>query len=47
MFCFEHQLDVRKVMDECPWNFNDALLVTHELRHGEMLDQVPLSRIPY
>ncbi|CAN0838752.1 hypothetical protein LINGRAHAP2_LOCUS2330 [Linum grandiflorum] len=30
-------------MDKDLWHFNAALLVTHELRHGEMPDQAPLT----
>ncbi|CAN0857578.1 hypothetical protein LINGRAHAP2_LOCUS6812 [Linum grandiflorum] len=47
LFCFEHQLDVRKVMDKGPSYFNGVLLVTHELRQGELPDQVPLTQIPF
>ncbi|CAN0884621.1 hypothetical protein LINGRAHAP2_LOCUS14902 [Linum grandiflorum] len=47
LFRFEHQLDVRKVMDKGPWHFNGVLLVTHELRQGELPDQVPLTQIPF
>ncbi|CAN0825770.1 hypothetical protein LINGRAPRIM_LOCUS2079 [Linum grandiflorum] len=35
MFRFEHQLDVRKVMDKGPWHLNGVLLITHELQPGE------------
>ncbi|CAN1246892.1 hypothetical protein LINGRAPRIM_LOCUS3293 [Linum grandiflorum] len=44
MFCFKHQIDVRKVMDKGPWHFNGALLMTHELRHSELPDQVLVTR---
>ncbi|CAN0856638.1 hypothetical protein LINGRAHAP2_LOCUS6544 [Linum grandiflorum] len=30
LFRFEHQLDVRKVVDKGPWHFNGVLLVVHE-----------------
>ncbi|CAN0884363.1 hypothetical protein LINGRAHAP2_LOCUS14816, partial [Linum grandiflorum] len=47
IFRFEHQLDVRKVMDKGPWHFNGVLLVVHELQPGEAPDQVPLTQIPF
>ncbi|CAN0847554.1 hypothetical protein LINGRAHAP2_LOCUS5038 [Linum grandiflorum] len=47
LFRFEHQLDVRKVMDKGPWHFNGAMLVAHELYQGELPDQVPLTQIPF
>ncbi|CAN0825850.1 hypothetical protein LINGRAHAP2_LOCUS516 [Linum grandiflorum] len=47
LFRFDHQLDVRKVMDKGPWHFIGALLVTHELCHREMPDQVPLTRFRF
>ncbi|CAN1240400.1 hypothetical protein LINGRAPRIM_LOCUS2726 [Linum grandiflorum] len=47
LFRFEHQLDVRKVVDKGPWHFNRVLLIVHELRTAELLDQVPLTQIPF
>ncbi|CAN0913472.1 hypothetical protein LINGRAHAP2_LOCUS27950 [Linum grandiflorum] len=46
LFRFEHQLDVRKVVDNGSWHFNGVLLVVHELQPGESPDQVPLTQIP-
>ncbi|CAN0825962.1 hypothetical protein LINGRAHAP2_LOCUS547 [Linum grandiflorum] len=43
MFCFNNPLDVRRVMDEGPWNLDGLLLVTHELRFGEQRHQAPLN----
>ncbi|CAN0926117.1 hypothetical protein LINGRAHAP2_LOCUS35153 [Linum grandiflorum] len=47
LFRFEHQLDVRKVVDKGPWHFNGVLLIVHELQPGEFPDQVPLTHIPF
>ncbi|CAN0875363.1 hypothetical protein LINGRAHAP2_LOCUS10789 [Linum grandiflorum] len=43
MFRFEHQFDVRKVMDKGPWHFNCVLLVTHELHSWKSPNKIPLT----
>ncbi|CAN0915557.1 hypothetical protein LINGRAHAP2_LOCUS29206 [Linum grandiflorum] len=47
LFQFEHQLDVRKVVDKGSWHFNGVLLIVHELQPGKFQDQVPLTQIPF
>ncbi|XP_074336834.1 uncharacterized protein At4g02000-like [Apium graveolens] len=43
LFQFYHDLDVKRVMEGCPWSFNKRALVMARLKEGENLRLVDLS----
>ncbi|CAN1149593.1 hypothetical protein LINPERHAP2_LOCUS17106 [Linum perenne] len=43
LFRFYHERYIRWVLDNGPWSFNNALLITHELNSSEVLKMVPLT----
>ncbi|CAN0906898.1 hypothetical protein LINGRAHAP2_LOCUS24506 [Linum grandiflorum] len=47
LFCFHHHHDLRWVIDNRPWAFDNALLVLDELKNGETPTSVLLISSPF
>ncbi|KAL8528879.1 hypothetical protein ACS0TY_006375 [Phlomoides rotata] len=47
LFQFFHGLDVKIVLDGCPWSFNNHPLLLHLLRKGEHPQRVPLNKLQF
>lgn len=45
LFQFYHEVDVRRVMERCPWSFNRRALLVRRLKDGENPRSVELNTI--
>lgn len=44
-FVFYHVMDLRKIMEEGPWSFEQNMLVSHKMQDMEDVHQVPLNEV--
>lgn len=45
VFQFYHEVDVKRIMEGCPWSFNRRALVMQPLREGENPRSVILNTL--
>ncbi|KAL8499912.1 hypothetical protein ACS0TY_019793 [Phlomoides rotata] len=47
LFQFFHVIDLRRVLDGCPWSFGGFPLIVHQLTVGEIPHYVPLNKLMF
>ncbi|KAL8470411.1 hypothetical protein ACS0TY_033042 [Phlomoides rotata] len=47
LFQFYHVIDLRRVLDGCPWFFGGFPLIVHQLTRGEIPHSVPLNKLMF
>ncbi|GMI91327.1 hypothetical protein HRI_002802000 [Hibiscus trionum] len=47
LFRFYHKIDVDRVEENGPWNFNSHLLILYRLKEGDVPLSVPLNLVPF
>ncbi|KAL8520505.1 hypothetical protein ACS0TY_011141 [Phlomoides rotata] len=47
MFQFNHALDLRRVLDGCPWSSSRFPLIVHHISLGEIPHSVPLNKLMF
>ncbi|KAJ8900377.1 hypothetical protein K2173_025017 [Erythroxylum novogranatense] len=46
-FVFFHEIDTRKIITGGPWSFNNCLLLIHQLREGENLEDIEFNAVDF
>lgn len=47
LFQFYHELDIKRVMEDCPWSFNRRALIVTRLKNGENPRNVDLNSMDW
>ncbi|XVF64789.1 hypothetical protein PTKIN_Ptkin09bG0195000 [Pterospermum kingtungense] len=47
LFQFFHEIDLKRVLDGCPWTFDNHLLILHKLGPGEIPSQISLFHVHF
>ncbi|KAL8483591.1 hypothetical protein ACS0TY_026322 [Phlomoides rotata] len=47
LFQFSHVIDLKRVLDNCPWSFGRFPLIVHQLSMGKIPHTVPLKKLMF
>jgi 14-3-3 protein epsilon len=45
LFQFYHKVDKDRVLSGGPWHFENHMLVLHEVKEGDLFNQIPLNHV--